>query len=1006
MNKLEPTYLRYVIDNLVKGTISAENAAALPIGFIEVYEKELMQFERLREREILFDHLLVWALLKESVSTSLVARILMVEEGSVKSMIDQLSSWFNSTGNGKYQLYHERIRIFILTKVNDSKIQHITESIRFFCEQVLLEIDKFEKEYIDFTLKYYTDYLVDLSYFNPEYYKSLLEYCFSSEVRNTHLKWFKSIRYINKSYDDTIKRAIEIDENEDIFKLLNEKLKNKYSVILQLKYSYKKDLIEFTKGFLSSGLTQDEIYFKQYFLLTLFKLLKLIRSGSIQQSDVEIVFKSINKSDYEDYFEDISSIASKQFFSELILKLQEIDIDCSCIFEHLPVDFDINVQITHYQPAKYLSSSYIDIEDSDIRSFIINKWESEIMPHSNTDFFSAIDDPIYFQDKLIELYEYSAENDDMDTVINALGCTKSKIHFSEILALLTINLNRLVDANEEILAENVLVSYFELSYFKVVERLKNIVDNYLRINDFKKLTKLLFSLDRNSFEYYVEYSFNFFCDCGSFKNASKVIDILMRYLKNHSLSNDSHTLNNLVNKYNKSVQLQSDYKILYGNNHDTLNNSDKCVILETLKSYSIIDVLDAFRTSSFLLLFEREYGENLLRYIESILIRDKDELREDYTRKFDSIFYKQVVSAVDLDCAFIFSDKVGVYMDDISRCNDQISIFIDNVQNRWNSSEKIDSSDYINYKRIQLSILNNFSEDIINLKNSAELINVDDIVESQIAALEESVPSEHYEDILNELVELLRFKIETAIQIREIRQDQLKLYFADLLERLHFKLVSDEDKFDLIRLLMIASEFNDRDIVREYLRISLEISKVDKVVIGYFTSVPSLATLVELLGKFDFKGDLNRFLISGIFPQYNYLIFKEYFGVNIHNSIIYLNKMTLLSEDSRAEAYYNLGLNISDTCIRKEVINSLDQLYIKDFMRGFLQKIYSGNRDTLKYLKFLYYHTSTFPYIYDAILSELLVYMSFYRSSGLHRYDMLNRQIENMYTKKIYAYAK
>lgn len=122
MNKLEPTYLRYVIDNLVKGAISAENAAALPIGFIEVYEKELIQFERLREREILFDHLLVWALLKESVSTSLVARILMVEEGSVKSMIEQLSSWFNSTGNGKYQLYHERIRIFILTVSRQHKL--------------------------------------------------------------------------------------------------------------------------------------------------------------------------------------------------------------------------------------------------------------------------------------------------------------------------------------------------------------------------------------------------------------------------------------------------------------------------------------------------------------------------------------------------------------------------------------------------------------------------------------------------------------------------------------------------------------------------------------------------------------------------------------------------------------------------------------------------------------------------------------------------------------------
>jgi uncharacterized protein YsxB (DUF464 family) len=40
MNKLEPTYLRYVYDGLHKGSINAENASALPQGFIGLFESE------------------------------------------------------------------------------------------------------------------------------------------------------------------------------------------------------------------------------------------------------------------------------------------------------------------------------------------------------------------------------------------------------------------------------------------------------------------------------------------------------------------------------------------------------------------------------------------------------------------------------------------------------------------------------------------------------------------------------------------------------------------------------------------------------------------------------------------------------------------------------------------------------------------------------------------------------------------------------------------------------
>jgi hypothetical protein len=42
MPQLEPTYLRYIYDGLIKGSIHPENAAELPEGLIGLYEEASM----------------------------------------------------------------------------------------------------------------------------------------------------------------------------------------------------------------------------------------------------------------------------------------------------------------------------------------------------------------------------------------------------------------------------------------------------------------------------------------------------------------------------------------------------------------------------------------------------------------------------------------------------------------------------------------------------------------------------------------------------------------------------------------------------------------------------------------------------------------------------------------------------------------------------------------------------------------------------------------------------
>ena len=51
MPNLEPTYLRYVYDGLNKGSLNAENAAALPQGFIGLYEQVFTQKTPTNERQ-------------------------------------------------------------------------------------------------------------------------------------------------------------------------------------------------------------------------------------------------------------------------------------------------------------------------------------------------------------------------------------------------------------------------------------------------------------------------------------------------------------------------------------------------------------------------------------------------------------------------------------------------------------------------------------------------------------------------------------------------------------------------------------------------------------------------------------------------------------------------------------------------------------------------------------------------------------------------------------------
>ncbi|MCO4756147.1 MAG: hypothetical protein KC478_16820, partial [Bacteriovoracaceae bacterium] len=144
---IEPIYLRYVHDSLSKGSLNAENAAALPQGFIGIYEQEFTQKTTANERKKVLHQLALWALFKGPVSANMAAAVLELEEEQMKDLVDTYSSWFNSPESGKYQLYHERLRVYLLQKLKAEEIQVLNEKLISFLESAVKQAKGEEDEY-------------------------------------------------------------------------------------------------------------------------------------------------------------------------------------------------------------------------------------------------------------------------------------------------------------------------------------------------------------------------------------------------------------------------------------------------------------------------------------------------------------------------------------------------------------------------------------------------------------------------------------------------------------------------------------------------------------------------------------------------------------------------------------------------------------------------------------------------------------------------------------------
>ena len=130
INNTDPTYLRTIHDGLLLGTLHKENASALPMGLVGMYEEALPPASNVIERKKFLKFFAVWALLKKEVSVAFLIPLLEGwSEETIIYYINKYSKWFNSPQSGKYVLYHERLRAFILQKISKNHFNACNETI-------------------------------------------------------------------------------------------------------------------------------------------------------------------------------------------------------------------------------------------------------------------------------------------------------------------------------------------------------------------------------------------------------------------------------------------------------------------------------------------------------------------------------------------------------------------------------------------------------------------------------------------------------------------------------------------------------------------------------------------------------------------------------------------------------------------------------------------------------------------------------------------------------------
>ena len=303
MQKLEPTYLRYVYDSLGAGLLSADNSSSLPHGFVGLFEANFSADITSSKRLSLLRRFTIWSLFKCAVSSSMASEIIEEDEEDTKAFIDTYSKWFNSPEPGKYILYHDRLRTYFLQKLSSHEVQSLNEKLVSYLEAALEDSRTDEAQ--EYALEHLATHMVVESQLD-NCYDRLNDFVNQEELWSRQVKVSKEYKWSQKGVKFGLKESSRRKHSlntllsaKSSISLQNEEQKNYKEIFNYIKNN------DVTLGLERASNWKGEMQFRLYLIILLESLF-----GNLKDCDLK-----------------------NDFFDEIVNKLRLITDDANNIKE-------------------------------------------------------------------------------------------------------------------------------------------------------------------------------------------------------------------------------------------------------------------------------------------------------------------------------------------------------------------------------------------------------------------------------------------------------------------------------------------------------------------------------------------------------------------------------------------------------------------------------------------------------------------------------------------------
>jgi hypothetical protein len=236
---LDPSYLRSIRDGILTGNIEANNNEALPDGLVGLYDQELFPPSmKWKERKETLQLFLVFALAQKEISADFAAQVLgdmwynLSDENTskeekrlqrVNDLIQLHSKRFGSAGGGKYRLYHERFRVYILQKVSQQDITQFNNKFISLCEtalETISEKDIPEKE--SYALEFISTHFFisamqgEKECLNKEKAAALKQYAYDHRFWERQVKASKGFEWSKHMLNQMMSWASKLNEDDEV----------------------------------------------------------------------------------------------------------------------------------------------------------------------------------------------------------------------------------------------------------------------------------------------------------------------------------------------------------------------------------------------------------------------------------------------------------------------------------------------------------------------------------------------------------------------------------------------------------------------------------------------------------------------------------------------------------------------------------------------------------------------------------------------------------------------